>query len=129
VYICTDDPDLPVFYFDSLTDAIFLCGFTPKNALLVSHKGSIFGPNDTDDDEFELPGDLLPFLKEKLVENDMTVDGIAFWWASDPYNRRSGRMRLAQDFCLVKIGILSIARQSRLLRFGCLTRSCSSAST
>jgi pre-mRNA-processing factor 8 len=125
VYICIDDPDLPVFYFDPLINAISLCGLTPKNAPLVSHKGSISDPNDADDDEFELPEDILLFLKEKLLENDLTADGIALWWASDLYNRRSGRMRCVQDVPLV----LSIARQTRLLRFRCPTRSCSNAST
>jgi hypothetical protein len=36
-----------------------------KNAPLVSHENSIFGPNDADDDEFELPEYLLPFLEDK----------------------------------------------------------------
>ncbi|KIM72136.1 hypothetical protein PILCRDRAFT_16417 [Piloderma croceum F 1598] len=102
VYIRTDDPDLPAFYFDPLINPISLRGFTPKNAPLVSHEDSIFGPNDADDDEFELPEDLLPFLEEKPLENDLTADGIALWWAPDPYIRRSGRMRRAQDIPLVK---------------------------
>ncbi|KIM74584.1 hypothetical protein PILCRDRAFT_14351 [Piloderma croceum F 1598] len=102
VYIRTDDPDLPAFYFDPLINPISLRGFTPKNAPLISHEDSIFGPNDADDDEFELPEDLLPFLEEKPLGNDLTADGIALWWAPDLYNRRSGHMRRAQDIPLVK---------------------------
>jgi pre-mRNA-processing factor 8 len=102
VYIRTDDPDLPAFYFDPLINPISLRGFTPKNAPMVSHEDSIFGPNDADEDEFELPEDVLPFLEDKPIENDLTADSIALWWAPDPYNRRSGRMRRAQDIPLVK---------------------------
>ncbi|KAF8834217.1 hypothetical protein BDN67DRAFT_1016729 [Paxillus ammoniavirescens] len=33
-------------------------------------------------------------------ENDLTADAIALWWASDPYNHRSGWMKHAQDIPL-----------------------------
>jgi pre-mRNA-processing factor 8 len=98
VYIRTDDFDLPAFYFDPLINPISLRGFTPKNAPMVS----IFGLNDADEDEFELPEDVLPFLEDKPIENDLTADAIALWRAPDPYNRRSGRKRRAQDIPLVK---------------------------
>ena len=62
VYIRTDDPDLPAFYFDPLINPISLRGFTPKNAPLVSHEDSIFGLNGADDDEFALSGDILSFF-------------------------------------------------------------------
>ncbi|KAH9917572.1 uncharacterized protein B0H18DRAFT_846460, partial [Fomitopsis serialis] len=58
VYIRTDDPDLPAFYFDPLINPISLRGFTPKNVLLVPHEDAIFGPNDAEDDDFELPGEV-----------------------------------------------------------------------
>ncbi|KAF8194228.1 NUC071 domain-containing protein [Pholiota molesta] len=61
-----------------------------------------FGPNGADDDDFILPEVVEPFLEEKELENDLTADGIALWWAPEPYNRRSGRMRRAQDIPLVK---------------------------
>ncbi|KAG2125347.1 NUC071 domain-containing protein [Suillus clintonianus] len=77
VYIRTHDPDLPAFYFDPLINPISLRGTTPKNAPL-------------------------PFLEDKPLENDLTADGIVLWWAPEPYNRRSGRMRRAQDIPLVK---------------------------
>ena len=102
VYIRTDDPELPAFYFDPLINPISLRGFTPKNTPLVSHEDSIFGLNGADDDDFELPEDVAPFLEHKDLENDLTADGIALWWAPDPYSRRSGRMRRAQDIPLVK---------------------------
>ncbi|KAI9573652.1 NUC071 domain-containing protein [Boletus coccyginus] len=102
VYIRTDDPDLPAFYFDPLINPISLRGATPKNVPLVPHEDKIFGPNGADQDDFELPEELQPFFEDKPLENDLTADAIALWWAPDPYNRRSGRMRRAQDIPLVK---------------------------
>lgn len=55
VYIRTDDPDIPAFYFDPLINPISLRVAVPKNAPLVSHEDTIFGPNGAEDDEFELP--------------------------------------------------------------------------
>ncbi|KAJ3800917.1 NUC071 domain-containing protein [Lentinula aff. detonsa] len=102
VYIRTDDPDLPAFYFDPLINPISNRGTTPKNMPLISHEDSIFGPNGAEDDDFELPEEINPFLEDKDFENDLTADGIALWWAPEPYSRRSGRMRRAQDVPLVK---------------------------
>ncbi|KAI5981401.1 NUC069, PrP8 N-terminal domain-containing protein [Pisolithus albus] len=89
VYIRTDDPDLPAFSFDPLINPISL-------------RDMIFGPNGADEDEFELPEDVEPFLAEKPLENDMAADGIGLWWAPDPYSHRSGRTRHAQGVPLVK---------------------------
>ena len=44
VYIRTDDPDLPAFYFDPLINPISLRGFTSQNAPLVSHEDAISVP-------------------------------------------------------------------------------------
>ncbi|KAE9389652.1 PROCN-domain-containing protein [Gymnopus androsaceus JB14] len=90
VSIRTGDPDLPAFYFDPLINPISL----------LSREDSIFGPNGADDDDFELPEDFNPFPEDKDLENDLTADGIALWWASEPYRRRSGCMRRAQDIPL-----------------------------
>lgn len=68
----------------------------------MSHKDSIFGPNDADKDDFRLPLAVEPFLADKDLENDLTADGIALWWAPELYGRRSGHMRRAQDIPLVK---------------------------
>jgi pre-mRNA-processing factor 8 len=69
---------------------------------LVSHEDSIFGLNDTDEDDFKLPEEVEPFLTEKSIENDLTADAIALWWAPKPYNARSGHTRRAEDLPLVK---------------------------
>ena len=102
VYIRTDDPDLPAFYFDPLINPISLRGHLAKNAPLVSHEDNIFGPNEADNNDFRLPLDIQPFLSDKDLENDLTADGIALWWAPEPYGRRSGHMRRAQDIPLMK---------------------------
>jgi pre-mRNA-processing factor 8 len=104
IYIRTDDPDLPAFYFNPLINPISLRGATLKKVPLISHEDSIFGPNDADDDEFELLDEVRSFLEDKPLENDLTIDGIALWWApvNEPYNWRSGHIYRAQDVPLVK---------------------------
>ncbi|KAF8596751.1 pre-mRNA-processing-splicing factor [Ceratobasidium sp. AG-I] len=102
VYIRTDDPDLPAFYFDPLVNPVSSRAVVPRNASLVSHEDELFGPNGADDDEWELPEDVEPFLAESPLENEQTADAIALWWAPAPYNTRSGRTRRAQDVPLVK---------------------------
>ncbi|KAG2017303.1 pre-mRNA-processing-splicing factor [Coprinopsis cinerea AmutBmut pab1-1] len=65
VYIRTDDPDLPTFYFVPLINPISLRGSKPKNMPLVSHEDSIFGPNGADEDTFSIPDFVDPFFNEK----------------------------------------------------------------
>ena len=67
-----------------------------------SHEDAILGPNGQDHDDFELPEELIPFLDEKPLENDITTDTIALWWAPEPYSLCSGHMRRVQDIPLVK---------------------------
>ncbi|CAG8442785.1 1828_t:CDS:2 [Diversispora eburnea] len=43
-----------------------------------------------------------PFLEDFPLYSDNTADGIALWWAPHPFNKRSGRMRRAEDVPLVK---------------------------
>ncbi|KAI5988268.1 PROCN domain-containing protein [Pisolithus orientalis] len=74
----------------------------PKNAPLVSHEDVIFRPNDADDNDFELPEDIEPFLAEQPLENNLAAEGIALWWAPDLYNCHFGWTRCAQDLPLVK---------------------------
>lgn len=103
VYIKTDDPDLPAFYFDPMINPISQRVVTEAHKELVSHEDRVFGyGNDEDDDEFELPDELEPFLAEKELENEYTADSIALYWAPYPYNQRSGRMRRAQDVAMLK---------------------------
>ena len=59
-------------------------------------------PLPDDDEEFELPEFVQPFLKETPLYSDNTANGIALLWAPRPFNLRSGRTRRALDVPLVK---------------------------
>ncbi|KPV75640.1 uncharacterized protein RHOBADRAFT_52685 [Rhodotorula graminis WP1] len=102
LYIRTEDPDLPAFYFDPMIHPISSRGVAPKNEL-VPHEVDVFGGDSNgEDDEFELPDECEAFLADDDVETDRTADAIALWWAPYPYNQRSGRTVRAQDVPLVK---------------------------
>ncbi|KAI6018272.1 hypothetical protein PISMIDRAFT_646373 [Pisolithus microcarpus 441] len=74
----------------------------PKNVPLVLHEDVIFRPNDVDKDEFELPGDVEPFLAGQPSQNDLAADGIGLWRVPDPYSCCSRWTRCTQDIPLVK---------------------------
>lgn len=103
VYIKTDDPDLPAFYFDPLINPISQRVVAEAHKPLVSHEDDVFGyGKDEDDDEFEFPDELEPFFDTCELENEHTADAIALYWAPFPYNLRSGRTRRAQDVPMMK---------------------------
>jgi pre-mRNA-processing factor 8 len=102
VYIKTDDPDLPAFYFDPLINPISQRVVQEAHTPLVSHEDEVFGFGVEEDAEFELPEEVEPFLADKELENEHTADAIALYWAPYPYNRRSGRTRRAQDIPMIK---------------------------
>ncbi|KAK4686129.1 pre-mRNA-processing factor 8, partial [Tremellales sp. Uapishka_1] len=102
VYIKTDDPDLPAFYFDPLINPISQRVVQEAQTSLVSHEDQVFGFGKEEDEEFELPEEVEPFLEEKELSNDNTADAIALFWAPYPYNRRSGKTRRAQDVPMIK---------------------------
>ncbi|XP_029055489.1 pre-mRNA-processing-splicing factor 8 [Osmia bicornis bicornis] len=91
VYIKTEDPDLPAFYFDPLINPI-------------SHRNSLktVEPQIEDDEDFVLSEEVQPFLQETPLYTDNTANGIALLWAPRPFNTRSGRTRRAIDIPLVK---------------------------
>jgi len=95
VYIKTEDPELPAFYFDPIINPI-PASRMPK----VVH--------DDDVVPFELPAGVEPFLADVGDEDGArcytanTANGIALYWAPRPYNQRSGRMRRSLDIPLVK---------------------------
>ncbi|KAK5016633.1 pre-mRNA-splicing factor 8, partial [Cryomyces antarcticus] len=101
VYVKTEDPSLPAFYFDPIINPISSRSVAPKN-LTVSHEDEIFGPGNHEDEDFELPGEIEPFLADEDLYNSETASAIALWWAPFPFDRRSGRMVRAQDVPLVK---------------------------
>lgn len=106
VYVKTEDPSLPAFYFDPVINPISSRSVAPKN-LTISHEDEIFGPGNNEEPEeedggFTLPGEIEPFMAEEELYNDDTASAIALWWAPYPFDRRSGKMVRAQDVPLVK---------------------------
>lgn len=93
VYIKTEDPDLPAFYFDPLINPI-----SHRHANVVK----IPEPLPDDDEDFSLPEEVQPFLQDTPLYTDNTANGIALLWAPRPFNLRSGRCRRAIDIPLVK---------------------------
>ena len=59
-------------------------------------------PLPDDDEEFELPDFVQPFMTDTPLYTDNTANGIALLWAARPFNLRSGRSRRAVDIPLVK---------------------------
>ncbi|KAL1977600.1 hypothetical protein VTN31DRAFT_459 [Thermomyces dupontii] len=100
VYV-RSDPNLPAFYFDPVINPISSRSVAPKN-ITVSHEDEIFGPGNDEDDSFELPEDLEPFMADEELYTPETASAIQLWWAPYPFDRRSGRMVRAQDVPLVK---------------------------
>jgi pre-mRNA-processing factor 8 len=101
VYVRTEDPNLPAFYFDPVINPISSRSVAPKN-ITVSHEDEIFGPGNNEDDEFELPGEVEPFFDDEELYTPDTASAIALWWAPHPFDKRSGKMVRAQDVPLVK---------------------------
>ncbi|RKL22949.1 Pre-mRNA-processing-splicing factor 8 [Fusarium oxysporum] len=104
VFNRADDPDLPTFHFDRRINPISSRTVAPKN-VEVSHEDEIFGAGNiegSEDDAFELPAGVEPFLADEDIENENTSSAVELWWAPYPFDRRSGRMVRAQDVPLVK---------------------------
>ncbi|KAJ0281238.1 hypothetical protein Brms1b_006509 [Colletotrichum noveboracense] len=104
VFERSDNPDLPAFHFDRRIHPISSRAVASKN-LTVSHEDEIFGPDsneEPEDEAFELPAGIEPFLDEEDLSNEDTASAIELWWAPFPFDRRSGKMVRAQDVPLIK---------------------------
>ncbi|WIA33570.1 hypothetical protein OEZ86_006694 [Tetradesmus obliquus] len=98
MYIKTEDPDLPAFYYDPLIHPL------PAYKSGRASGKDAAEPDAEDDADFEswvLPETVEPFLGESALYSDTTASGIALLWAPHPFNKRSGRMRRAFDVPLV----------------------------
>ena len=89
LFIRTEDPDLPTFYFDPIINP------------MSSRTNSIQNTEFIEDDDFTLPDSLVPFLDSTPVYSDSTSNGISLYWAPHPFNKRSGNTRRSQDIPLV----------------------------
>ncbi|KAK3157787.1 hypothetical protein QOZ80_2AG0128010 [Eleusine coracana subsp. coracana] len=93
MYIKTEDPDLPAFYYDPLINPI-----TSTNKIDRRERKAI---EEEDDEDFCLPEDVEPLLKDTDLYFDTTAAGISLLFAPKPFNMRSGRTRRAEDIPLV----------------------------
>jgi len=92
-YIKVEDTDLPCFYFDPLINPI--ASYKSSNSRAEMDMVD-------DDDDFELPADVVPFLDQVPLYTDNTANGIALYWAPHPFDKRSGATRRCLDVPLVK---------------------------
>ncbi len=116
VYVRTDDPDLPAFYYDpainpissrTLSHAEQFEAYYPSGDPVIEHEDEVFMGEEGDDalddaEAFKLPDEVEPFLEEEELTNDLTADAIALWWAPAPFNRRSGKTVRVLDVPLIK---------------------------
>lgn len=93
MYIKSEDPDLPAFYFDPLIHPIpfYKTGSADRKQV----------EEEDEDDEFVLPEGVEPLLVDRQLYSDTTAAGINLLWAPRPFNLRSGKTRRAQDVPLV----------------------------
>ncbi|KAI1824895.1 pre-mRNA processing splicing factor 8 [Xylaria intraflava] len=104
VYLKSEDPSMPAYYFDSQINPISSRSVAPRN-ITVSHEDEIFGEGnieEPDDDAFTLPAGTEPFLADEELYTEDTAAAIGLWWAPFPFDRRSGYMTRAQDIPLIK---------------------------
>ncbi|KAK8914653.1 hypothetical protein KSP39_PZI024034 [Platanthera zijinensis] len=93
MYIKTEDPDLPAFYYDPLINPI-----TSVNKVDQREKKVL---DEEDEEDFFLPEGVEPLLQNTQLYTDTTAAGISLLFAPRPFNTRSGRMRRAEDIPLV----------------------------
>jgi len=99
MYIKTEDPDLPTFYYDPLIHPIAFYR-SDKRQKKPGELMETEGEEDEEDD-FTLPEGMGPFLGETPLYTDSTTAGISLLFAPRPFNMRSGNMRRAIDVPLV----------------------------
>ncbi|CAN8233383.1 unnamed protein product [Cochlearia groenlandica] len=92
MYIKTEDPDLPAFYYDPLIHPI-------SNTNKEKRERKVY--DDDDEDDFTLPEGVEPLLKDTQLYTDTTAAGISLLFAPRPFNMRSGRTRRSEDIPLV----------------------------
>lgn len=92
MYIKTEDPDLPAFYYDPLIHPITSANRDKRDKKIYEEE---------EDDDFALPEGVEPLLTSTPIYTDTTASGISLLFASRPFNMRSGRMRRAEDIPLV----------------------------
>ena len=94
MYIKTEDPDLPAYYFDPLIHPIAFYKSSSSEKKKEEEDWS-------EDDDFALPEEVEPLLKDYDLYTENTTNGIALLFAPRPFNLRSGYTRSCIDVPLV----------------------------
>ena len=97
MYIKTEDPDLPAYYFDPLIHPI---AFYKSNSSERERRRRE-EEDWSEDDDFALPEEVEPLLKDYDLYTENTTNGIALLFAPRPFNLRSGYTRSCIDVPLV----------------------------
>ena len=100
MYIKTEDPDLPAYYYDPLIHPIAHYRSEGKGSAAAAAAVS-GGVDEEEEENFALPEGCEPFLPETPLYTDNTMNGIALVFAPRPFNMRSGQMRRTIDVPLV----------------------------
>jgi len=100
MYIKTEDPDLPAFYYDPLIHPIASYRSSEKTGVARSRYTIGFDEDDPDD-VFELPTECVPFCEDAPLYTENTMSGIALVFAPEPFNKRSGNTKRTIDVPLV----------------------------
>ena len=98
MYIKTEDPELPAYYFDPLIHPI---AFYKSSSSEKKKEEEEEDEDWSEDDDFALPEEVEPLLKDYDLYTENTTNGIALLFAPRPFNLRSGYTRSCIDVPLV----------------------------
>ena len=97
MYIKTEDPDLPAYYYDPLIHPI--ASYRTEGSAANKYAATIA---EDEEDEFELPQEADgALLSNAPLYTDNTMNGVALCFAPRPFHMKSGRMRRTIDVPLV----------------------------
>jgi|TARA_B110000483_G_scaffold84520_2_gene104788 pre-mRNA-processing factor 8 len=101
MYIKTEDPDLPAYYFDPLIHPIAFYKSNSSEKKKEEEEEEEEEEDWSEDDDFALPEEVEPLLKDYDLYTENTTNGIALLFAPRPFNLRSGYTRSCIDVPLV----------------------------
>ncbi|CAL6329921.1 unnamed protein product [Bathycoccus prasinos] len=101
MYIKTEDPDLPAYYFDPLIHPIAFYKSNSSEKKKEEEEEEEEEEDLSEDDDFALPEEVEPLLKDYDLYTENTTNGIALLFAPRPFNLRSGYTRSCIDVPLV----------------------------
>ena len=97
MYIKTEDPDLPAYYYDPLIHPI--ASYRTEGCAANKYAATIA---EDEEDDFELPQEADgALLASAPLYTDNTMNGVALCFAPRPFHMKSGRMRRTIDVPLV----------------------------